>query len=158
MNQKTQFLVQAAVIAAVYAVLTLAFAPIGFGAGMVQVRISEAMTILPFFTPAAIPGLFIGCVIANLFSPIGPLDVVVGSLASLLAAYLTYRMPKRILAPLPPVVVNALAIGALIHYVLGFPLVLSMAAVAAGQLIACYGLGYPLLLFLNKYRDQLFTR
>lgn len=158
MNKKTQFLVQAAVIAAIYAVLTLVFAPISFGAEMVQVRISEALTILPFFTPAAIPGLFIGCMIANLFSPIGPLDVVVGSLASLLAAYLTYKMPRRILAPLPPVVVNALAIGALLHYVLGFPLVLSMAAVAAGQIIACYGLGYPLLLLLSKYRDKVFTR
>ncbi len=154
--KKTQYLVQAAVIAAIYVVLTLIFAPISYGATMIQVRISEVLTILPFFTPAAIPGLFIGCIIANLFSPVGALDVVVGSLATLLAAYLSYRMPKKEWVPLPPVLVNGLVIGTLLHYVLDFPLLLSIASVTAGQVISCYFLGYPLLLVINKYKKHIF--
>ena len=99
----------AALIAAVYAVLTVAL-PVPAFSG-VQFRVAEAMTVLPFLFQAATPGLFVGCVIANLFSPY-PLDVVCGSAATLIACLLTQRMPNRWLASLPPVVCNMVIVGA----------------------------------------------
>ncbi|HPT78198.1 MAG TPA: QueT transporter family protein [Candidatus Atribacteria bacterium] len=154
---KTRFLVQAAAIAAIYVVLTLIFAPISFGETLIEFRIAEALTVLPLYTPAAIPGLFVGCLISNLFSPVGTLDIVLGSLATLLAAYLTYRSGSKLLAPLPPVVVNALIIGGMLHYVYKFPLYLSVLSVGAGQLAVCYGLGLLLLFVLDKYKKYLFA-
>ncbi|HZK34607.1 MAG TPA: QueT transporter family protein [Bacillota bacterium] len=151
---KTRFLVQAAVIAAIYVVLTLVFAPISYGETLIEFRISEALTVLPFFTTAAIPGLFVGCMIANIFSPVGAIDVVVGSLASLLSAYLTYKMPSKYLAPLPPVVVNALVIGGLLHYVYKFPILMSILSIGLGQLATCYGIGMVLIFTLEKYKKQ----
>ncbi len=114
-----KFLTKAATFAALYATLTLVLAPFAFGA--VQFRLSEALCVLPFIIPEAIPGLFVGCIISNLFTPnFLILDVVFGSLATLAAAYLTYlcsKIPKGFyLAPLPPVVMNALVIGLVIAY------------------------------------------
>ena len=154
---KTRYLVHASIIAAIYVVLTLVFAPISYGETLIQIRISEALTVLPFFTPAAIPGLFIGCIISNLFSPVGAIDAVVGSLATLLAAYLSYKMPKKFLVPLPPVIINGLVVGAMLHYVYKFPLGLSIISVTIGQIVACYGLGLVVLFVLDKYKKQLFT-
>ena len=115
----TKKLVQGALIGALYAALTLAAAPISFG--LMQVRVSEALCILPFFTSAAVPGLFIGCLVANLAGGAVLYDVVFGSLATLLAALLTRWFKKRgfskWLAPLPAVVVNALIVGALMTLV-----------------------------------------
>jgi len=150
---KTKYLIQAAVIAAVYAVVTILFAPISYGP--VQVRVSEALTVLPYFTPAAIPGLFIGCLAANAFSPMGAADLVCGSLASLSAAWLSYKLRKTpLLVPAPPVIINGVVIGAMIYYVYGVaaPLILCMAWVAAGQVAACYILGYPFLCFMRKHK------
>ncbi len=152
---KNRYLVHAAFIAAVYAVLTIAFAPLSYG--QIQVRFAEALTILPYFTPAAIPGLFVGCIVANFFGPGGMLDVVFGSAASLIAAYLTRKMPVKWLAPLPPVIVNGVIIGFLLNYLYQLPLLVTMGWVALGQLIACYFIGYPLLLLLEKYRDKIFS-
>lgn len=151
--KKTKFLVQAAVIAAMYAALTM-FVPVAYENP--QIRISEALTVLPLFTPAAIPGLFIGCIVANLFSPVGVLDIVFGSLATLIAAFLSYKMPKRWLVPFPPVIVNAVIIGLLLTYIFKTPLLLNMGGVAVGQAAACYGLGYPLILLLEKHKDKIF--
>jgi uncharacterized membrane protein len=148
--KKTTYLVQGALIAAIYVVLALAFAPISYGP--MQIRIAEILTVLPYLTPAAIPGVFVGCLIANLYSDAGMLDVIFGSLATLIAAILTYRMPKRWLAPLPPVVVNVVIIPVVLYYALELPYWLSVAGVLAGQMIACYGLGYPLLLILERYK------
>ncbi|HHY83615.1 MAG TPA: QueT transporter family protein [Clostridiales bacterium] len=160
MNNKsynyTRYLTQAAIIAAVYTVLTLAFAPLSYGEGMVQVRISEMLTVLPFYTPAAIPGLFVGAIISNLFSPVGAIDVILGSLATLIAAWLTYRMPNKILAPIPPIVVNGLVIGGMLHYVYKFPLLLSILSVTAGQIVSCYILGGILIIVLEKVKNHLF--
>ncbi len=159
---KTKHLVQGALIAAIYALLTLAIAPIS--SGLLQCRISEAMSILPYFTPAAIPGLFIGCLIANILTGAVIYDVLFGSAATLLAAFLTWRLAQaypspagRWLAPAPAVVVNALVVGWLLAkvYLLG-PFWLCALYVAAGQLIACYGLGMPLLLVLSRYKEKLF--
>ncbi|ABR46256.1 protein of unknown function DUF988 [Alkaliphilus metalliredigens QYMF] len=152
--KQTKMLVQGAIIAGLYVALTLAFAPISFL--QVQVRISEVLTILPVFTPAAIPGLFVGVLIANMFGGLGIIDIVLGSLATLTAAYLSRKMPRRWLVPLPPVVINAVVVAFILNYVLGFPYVATMGWVAIGQIIACYGLGYPFMLVLDKYKDNIF--
>jgi len=158
---KTTYWMHAAMIAAIYTALTVLFRPISYG--MIQVRVSEALTVLPFLTPAAIPGLAIGCLIANIIGPYGLMDIVVGTAATTLAAFMSSRMKRRWLVPLPPVLVNAVMIGAMLYYLfLGSPdqapLWTIMVWVAAGQLAACYGLGYPLLLLLEKYRDRIFPQ
>jgi uncharacterized membrane protein len=150
---RLRFFVQAAVIGAAYAALTTALAPLSYGP--VQMRVSEALTVLPYFTPAAIPGLFVGCLVSNLLSPYGIVDVVCGSLATLLAAGGTFLLRKRrLLAPLPPVVFNALIIGAMLYYAYGVnaSLLANMLWVGAGELIVCYGAGYPLLRVLEGRR------
>ncbi|NBI65616.1 QueT transporter family protein [Pseudoflavonifractor sp. 60] len=144
----------AALLAAVYAVLTVAL-PIPQYSG-VQLRVAEAMTVLPFLFPAATPGLFVGCIIANLFSPY-PLDILCGSLATLLACLLTQRMPNRWLAALPPVVCNAVIVGAEIAWFeTGFgpgflpAYAFNAFTVGLGELIACFLLGELLLAVLPK--------
>lgn len=152
---RTKYLTHAAIIAAVYVVLTIIFAPISYG--QVQVRISEALTVLPYFTPAAIPGLFIGCIIANIYGGAGIIDIIFGSLATLFAAFLSYKMPKKYLVPLPPIVINAVVIGLILNYALGVPILITMVWVGLGQLISCYGIGYPLMLILEKYENKIFN-
>ena len=107
-KQTTRQLTFAALLAAVYALLTVSL-PIPQFSG-VQIRFAEALTVLPFLIPGATPGLAVGCFLANLFSPY-PLDMVFGTAATLLACLITARMPSRWLAPLPPVVCNALIVG-----------------------------------------------
>ncbi|SDK70218.1 QueT transporter family protein [Natronincola ferrireducens] len=157
--KRTKFLTQAAMIAAIYVVMVEVFKP--FAYGMVQVRIAEALTVLPFFTAAAIPGLTIGVIVSNIIGPYGMIDIVFGSLATFMAAYLSYRMPKKALVPLPPVLVNAVIIGAMLYFIfLGtpdeMPLLPIMGWVGLGQIVACYGLGYPLMNILEKYKDKIF--
>jgi len=152
---------EAGIIAALYFVLTMAIEPLSFGQlGMLQLRVSEALCVLPFFTPAAIPGLFIGCAVANIFSFLGVVDVIFGSLATLAAATITYFIKNKWLLPLPSVLVNAVAIGALLHffYFTELPLWVPMLYVGAGQALACYALGMPLFFLLNKHKKQLFGR
>ena len=151
---KNRYWVQAAFIAAIYAVLTIAFAPLSYG--QIQIRFAEALTILPFFTPAAIPGLFVGCIVANFFGPAGIIDVVFGSAATLIAAYLSYKMPSKWLVPLPPVIANGIIIGYMLNYLYQMPLLVTIGWVALGELISCYFIGYPLLILLQKYRDKIF--
>jgi uncharacterized membrane protein len=152
---RVRFIAEAAVIAAMYAVLTIV---IPGGSGQIQIRVSEALTILPFFTPAAIPGLFIGCLMANIFVGAGPYDIIFGSLATLLAAYLTYKMPKKLLAPLPPVIVNAIAVAVILKMAVNAPFLVTMAFVALGEFIACYAIGYPLLLLIDRQKLGLFNK
>ena len=152
-------LAQGAIIAAVYALLTMFLAPIS--SGLIQCRVSEAMSVLPYFTFSAVPGLFIGCVIANLLTGMAAYDVIFGSLATLLAAYITYWMRNRVskyLAPLPSVVVNALVVGWLLTYVYQVGVTFWVAAgyVAIGQAIACFALGIPLMKLLERFRGKLF--
>ena len=153
-------LARGALIGALYALLTCAAAPIS--SGLLQIRLSEALSILPFLCPEAVPGLFIGCLAANLIMGGVWLDIVFGSLATLLAAYLTAWLKKKgankFLAPAPAVLVNAVVVGVLLCYAydVGASLPVCMAYVAAGQAIACYGLGMPLLITLEKYAKKLF--
>jgi len=139
----------AAVIAALYAALTVVFAPISYGA--VQFRISEALTLLPILFPQAIPGLTVGCLVSNLIGGYGVWDVVFGSLATLIAAILTYRLRKRMwLAALPPVVVNAVIVGLMLHFMLALPLLPTMATVGLGELAVVAVLGVALITALQK--------
>ena len=139
-----------AVIGAVYAVLTLVLAPISVSA--IQCRVSEALTVLPLLTPWAIPGLFVGCLVANVF--VGSwYDIIFGSLATLLAAFLTYRFRKnKWIAMAFPVLINAVVVGGYIGLFLGdgMPVWLCMVTVGIGQAVACYGLGIPLYNLLLK--------
>jgi uncharacterized membrane protein len=151
--KNTKFLIQASVIAAVYAVLTIMLMP--FSYGVMQVRISEALTVLPYFTPAAIPGLFIGCLVSNMVGPYGLMDMVLGSSATLIAAICSYYLRSRpLLVPLPPVLANGIVVGSMLYFVykVPMPLTVCMLWVAAGELIACYAIGYPLLRLLQKYK------
>lgn len=162
----TRFITYASLIAALYTALTLIAVIIpGIGTisfGPIQIRFSEALTILPAFTPAAIPGLFIGCLISNIVGVslglgAGILDIVFGSLATLLAAYLSYLLrSKKWLVPLPPVVINAVVIGAILSYVLELPLFGTILSVGAGQVGACYILGMILYFILDKNRSSIF--
>ena len=152
-------------IAAMYAALTYAVSPIAYGE--VQFRISEALTILPVFTPAAIPGLIVGCLIANIGSPYMVADMIFGTLATVLAAFSTRALRNvcvkgiPVLAPLPPVIFNALIVGAEISFFMpeGFEFAAFFAAalsVGLGELVVCYGLGIPLIIVLKK--TKLFDR
>ncbi len=149
---RIRYLVEAAVIAAMYAALTIA---IPGGSGQIQVRVAETLTVLAFFTPAAVPGLFVGCFVANIFVGAGPYDIILGSLATLLAAYLTRKMPVKYLAPLPPVIINAVAVAFVLKLSVNAPLLITMGFVALGEAIACYGLGYPLMLLIEKHGDKI---
>ena len=154
-NKGLRYLIQGAIIAALYVALTLIFAPISFGA--VQVRVSEMLCVLPFFTPAAVPGLFIGCLIGNTMGPnLGIWDIVAGSLATLLSAFLASRIKNKWLVPLPAVLINAVVVGILLNQVLNLPLWASMLSVGVGQVVACYVLGLPLLLVLQRYGKNIF--
>ena len=150
-----RYIVEAAIIAAMYAALTIL---IPGGSGQIQVRVSEALTVLAFFTPAAIPGLFVGCLTANIFVGAGIYDILFGSLATLIAAFLTRKMPRKYLAPLPPVVVNAVIVAFILKVSVNAPILATMGFVALGEVIACYGLGYPLILFLEKQGGRLFRK
>lgn len=147
---KSRLLVRIAVIGAIYATITIVFAP--FSYGPVQVRVSEALTILPFIIPESVLGLFIGCLMANIYGGYGFLDIVFGSLATLAAAFLSRKMPHWLLAPLPPVLVNAVVVGLILNFTAGFPLLATMLWVGMGQVAACYLLGLPLLYFLKRYK------
>ena len=167
-KKKALFLAQAGLIAALYAAVTICVAfifPAPFMYGDIQFRISEALCILPVFTPAAVPGLFAGCVIANIFSPYGLLDLVAGSLASLLAATFTMligRMNRdkimvKAFACFPPVALNAIIIGAVIAWSITesaaafWPSFITFGMwVGFGQLVVLYVLGLPLMVYLPK--------
>ena len=147
-----------AVIAAVYVVLTVIFAPISFGP--MQVRIAEMLMILPMFTPAAVPGLFIGCIIANMLGGAIALDVIFGSLATLIGAWGGYLLRRnRWLVPIPPIISNALIVPFVLKYGYGFteiPLPLMMVYIAIGEIIGCYFLGEILGGVLLRYRSVIF--
>lgn len=161
MNKKALFITQAAMIAALYVVLTVFINAFGLANGAIQVRISEALTILPFFTPAAIPGLFIGCLISNIVTGCLPWDVVFGSMATLIGALGTYALRKnKFLAPIPPILANALIVPIILIKVYAVPDVywFLLLTVSAGEVISCGILGMILLFALNKYKDIIFRQ
>ncbi|KEI96593.1 transporter [Clostridium botulinum A2B3 87] len=153
-NKKISKLVFSAVIAAIYTVLTLLLAPISYG--QIQVRVSESLTLLPFLSSYSIWGVFLGCIISNLIGGNGIIDVVFGSLSTLIAAILTYYIGKsnlkfkKYLAPLPPIIINAVVIGFILNYTLKLPLLLSIIWVGLGEAISCYVLGLILISIIEK--------
>ena len=155
-NQSVRKLAQGAVIAALYVVLTIIFAPISFGA--VQVRIAEIMTIMPLFTPAAIPGLFLGCVLANLLGGAIIWDVIFGSVATLIGAALGYLLRKnRWLVPIPAIIANTVIVPLVLRYGYGIdmPLYLLAVYIALGEIVGCYLLGELFASVLLKHRKTL---
>ena len=159
-NNKALFITHAAIIAALYVVLTYLASILGLSSGVIQIRFSEALTILPFFTPAAIPGLFIGCVLANILSGAVIWDVIFGSLATLIGAVGTYLLRKstKWLAPLPPIAANTVIVPFVLTYAYGVPdgIAFLMLTVGAGEIISCGVLGMILLKCLEKYRNHIF--
>ena len=161
MNKKNIYLLtQAAMIAALYVVLTFIANAFGLANYSVQVRFSEALTILPFFTPAAIPGLFIGCLISNILTGCAIPDIIFGSLATLIAAFGTWKLRgigNVFLSPLPPILAHTIIVPFVLRYAYGIrPLWLSFLTVGAGEIISCGILGLLLAFTLNKYRSQIF--
>jgi len=161
MNKKemlnTQTLVQAAVIAAIYVVLTMIFAPISFGP--VQFRVSEVLCILPFFTFAAVPGLFVGCLLSNVFCGAAALDIVFGSLATLIGAIGSRMLRKnKWMVCLPPILSNTVIIPWVLRYAYGSPDMIgyAMVTVGIGEILAIGLLGNLLLSVLCLYKGQIF--
>jgi uncharacterized membrane protein len=157
MRKSVNYIAQAAIIAALYVVLVLALQPLAFGVG--QIRVAEALTILPMFTSAAIPGLGLGCLIANILGGAHIIDIIFGSLTTLVAAFMSYKLMKnRWLVPIPPVVLNALVIPIFLKYLYGAPDMypFMVLLVGAGQFVACYILGNLLITALNPVSKTLF--
>lgn len=159
-KQAALSLVQAAMIAALYVVLTFLANALGLASGAIQIRFSEALTILPYFTPAAVPGLFIGCILSNLLTGCALPDIIFGSLATLIGALLTQKLRKyKWLAPLPPIAANAVIVPLVLLYAYGVgPLWLSFVTVTIGEIISCGALGMLLLFTLQKYAGRLFPQ
>ncbi len=157
-NKNVTFLTQAAMIAAIYVVLTYVFAPFSFGE--IQIRISEALTILPLFTPAAVPGLFIGCLIGNILGGAILPDIVFGSAATLLGALITYslRDKKPVLGPIPPIAANTVIVPFILRfgYGINLPIPFMMLTVAIGEVISCGILGMILYTALSRYQRLIF--
>ena len=159
--KKSIYIVHSAVIAAIYIALTWAFAPISFGHNIFQLRVSEALCILPLFTPGAVFGLFSGCFLSNLlFGGLGIIDLVLGSLATLLGASLTYALRKKnpLIAIFPPVIVNALIVGGYLKFLLftNIHAYVIMGYTFLGEFLAVYVLGFPLYLALKKHASKIF--
>lgn len=145
----TRDLTISAAVAAIYATLTLVFAPISFG--QIQFRVSEALTLLPVLSLPSVPGLFVGCLLANYLGGAPWQDVIFGSLATLLAALLSRFLRKNLaLAALMPVLLNGLIVGGMLSAVYGLPFFLTALFVALGEAGACYALGVPLILALRR--------
>lgn len=152
---KLRKMIIGALIAALYATLTILLAPISFPA--VQFRVAEALGILPVFTPVAIPALFLGCYVSNIIN-MNIIDIVFGSLATLLSAYLTRKLRGNIfLAVLPPIFINGIIVGFYIGYPTGSieTILLFMASVAAGQAGVLFILGIPLYYLLKPIMPKL---
>lgn len=175
-NEKNLFLVRAALIAALYVVLTYFISAFSLASGAIQFRISEALVILPYFTPAAVPGLFIGCLLSNLLTGGTIWDILFGSLATLLGAVGTLLLSpcrkngafadekkssgsaiRKWLAPLPPILSNTLIIPFVLYYA-GIPgsIPWFMLSVGIGEILSCGVLGMLLMNVLNRYRRYLF--
>jgi uncharacterized membrane protein len=152
---KTKNLVTAGIIAALYVVLTMISAMLGLSSGVIQFRISEALTILPYFTPAAIPGLFLGCLIANILSGSIVVDVIFGSVATLIGAIGSYILRKyKYLVALPPVISNMVIVPFVLKYAyhLDDAMWFMAITVGIGEIVCCCGLGNMLLYSADKIK------
>lgn len=156
-KNRTRQLTRAAVAGGLYAALSLLGSVFGISYGPIQCRFAEALCILPFLFPETAWGLGVGCLIANILSPYGLLDIVIGAVTTLGAALLTRKCKSKYLAPLPPVILNGVVVGGLLAFEqVGFTTAFGKAfwfngcSVLVGEAIACYGLGLLLLRALEK--------
>jgi len=147
LNNSTRRLTRAGIIAALYVALTLLLGQFSFH--VIQVRVAEALTLLPIIYPEAVPALFVGCLIANSFGGLGLVDIIGGSLVTLIAAIVTYRFRHSWVAYLSPILFNAFLVGAYLSYLFEFPYWLTILTVGTGQTIAVFALGYPLIRLLR---------
>lgn len=157
MKKQVRFITYAAIIAAIYILLTVLLRPISFGA--VQVRVAEGLTILPFFTPAAIPGLAVGCLLGNFLGGADVLDIVFGTIATTIGAFGSYLLRRyKYLVPIPPIVANTLIIPFILSFAYGAEQSVGvlMLFVGGGEILSCGILGIGLLLTLNRYRSYIF--
>lgn len=161
-RSQIRYITGAAIIAAVYVVLTYITSILGLANGVIQCRLSEAMCILPVFIPAAVPGLFIGCIISNLLTGCIIVDIVFGSLATLLGAYGTLLLVKykvkSCLYPLPTILSNAVILPFVLKYAYGFEgsILYFVVTVLLGEIISCGFLGMVLYYYLNKFAKFIF--
>ncbi len=157
-HNQVMLLLHAAMIAALYVVLTFIASALGLASSAIQIRFSEALTVLPYFTPAAIPGLFAGCLLSNVMTGCALPDIIFGSLATLIGAIFTRKLRRyKWLAPIPPILSNAVIVPFVLLYAYGIrPLWLSFITVTAGEIISCGVLGMILLLSLQKHAGKIF--
>ena len=156
--KKSKYLTTAAIIATLYVVFTLFTNLLGLANGAIQIRISEALCVLPLFTPAAVPGLFIGCLLSNIFTGCIFWDVVFGSLATLIGAVFTYILRKQSnLALLPPIISNTVIIPFVLKFAYGLPAGIwyFIITVGIGEILSCGILGSLLCHYLKKYRSHI---
>ena len=156
---RVRFMTQAAMIAAIYVVLTIFISAFNLASGAIQIRISEALTILPAFTPAAIPGLFLGCLISNLITGAMLPDIIFGSLATLLGALGSYFVRKwKWAVPVPPILSNMIIIPFVLAYAYHIPggIPYFMLTIGIGEVLSCGVLGMILYGTIAKYRNVLF--
>ena len=161
MKSKTLFTCHAAIIAAMYVALALISTSFGMSSGVIQCRLSEALCILPVFTPAAVPGVTVGCLITNLVSGCNWLDILFGTAATLIGALGTRALRKfRMLAPLPPIVANTLIIPFVLKYAynVGDALPFIFVTVGAGEIISAGLFGYILMAAVWPIRTKLFGK
>ena len=151
-HKKVLFLTHAAMIAALYTVLTFLANALGLASGVIQIRFSEALCILPYFTPAAVPGLFLGCLLSNILTGCAVPDIIFGSIATLIGALGSYALRhKKWLVPAPPILANAIIVPLILKYAYAVePLWFSFLTVSAGEIISCGILGLVLLNILAK--------
>jgi len=159
-DKKVLVICQAGLIAALYVVLTLVANALGLANYAVQVRFSEALTILPFFSFTAVPGLFVGCLLSNILTGCAVPDIIFGSIATLIGCICTYLLRKKSkwLAPIPPILSNTIIVPFVLKYAYGIePLWISFITVGIGEVISCGILGMILLMALQKRKKDLFV-
>jgi uncharacterized membrane protein len=148
-----RYIARAAVIASLYTAVTYFLRPLSYGP--IQIRISEALTLLPLLDNSSIPGLFAGCFLANIIGGQGPWDIYGGSLITLTAAYITSKMPGPILGSVPPIMLNAIGVSYYLSVLYDLPYWITVLYVGTGQLVSVVGLGVPLYYTLkNKYFNK----
>ena len=161
MNKKTIYICQSAMIAAIYVVLTIFINAFGLANGAIQVRISEALCILPIFTPAAIPGLFVGCLLANTITGAVIFDVIFGSIATLIGAIGTYYLRNtKFVFTLPPVIANTIVVPLVLKYAygLGDAYLYLVVTILIGEVLSICLLGMVLKAALWKERGYIFRQ
>lgn len=156
-NRTASRVTRAGLIAAVYVVLCWVLKPISFG--IIQLRVAEALVTLPILMPEAVPGVFVGALVANLIGGLGPWDVVLGSLATLVAAILTRRWRRSFLAYLPPIVINGLVVSWYLIYLIKLPDMggywIAAGSIALSETVVVFGLGLPLVKLLPRFLPDL---